>query len=90
MAGALVNQMATGLIPIYTQEAGTDCGGFGHELSEFTHSVVRDTIKRLSKTDPEDLKQAAVGVSDFAVHYYSQANFRSSFKSMLSEILREG
>lgn len=87
MAGALVNQMATGLVPIHTREAGTDCGGFGYQLSEFTHASVRDIIQTASIADPAKLQNAATAVSAFACQNYAKSRFRDDFRHALSEIL---
>ena len=87
MAGALVNQMATGLVPIYTTEAGTDCGGFGFEIASYTHDEVRQTLDWAATLAPESLREAARGVSEFACESYSKERFRADFRTALAQIL---
>jgi hypothetical protein len=87
MAGALVNQMATGLVPIYTKEAGTDCGGFGTQLSQFTHQELERCIRDAASADVAKLHDNAVGVSHFACQFYSKERFRQDFTAALKSIL---
>ncbi len=87
MAGALVNQMATGLIPIRTKEAGTDCGGHGYELALFTHDTILEILRHASEADATKLQHDAASVSEFAVRHYSKSRFQDDFKNALSKIL---
>lgn len=87
MPGSVVNAMAEGVLPIYTDGAGIDTGGHGIHLNEITHESLQAAVQRAAIVDPTELALASESVSRFAWSRYSQDAFREAFRRRLAETM---
>jgi glycosyltransferase involved in cell wall biosynthesis len=87
MPGSVVNAMASGLVPIVTEDAGMECGGYDLPISEVSHKAIREIIQTAAAVSPKALEKQSHEVVRFATTYYSQEAFRSHFSAALTRVL---
>lgn len=87
MPGSVVNAMAEGVIPILTDAAGMDCGGFGTRIPQIDHETIRQLIAEAAAIDPSDLARKSQEASRFAWKRYSKDAFRLAFRARLAATL---
>jgi hypothetical protein len=89
MPGSMVNAMAEGVVPIFSDGAGIDTGGHGIHLNEISIEAIRSAILTAASIEPSKLASESASVSSFAWQRYSQDAFRAAFKSRLCLTLSE-
>jgi glycosyltransferase involved in cell wall biosynthesis len=88
MPGSVVNAMASGLIPIVTEDAGMECGGYELRIPVVSHQAIREVIQQAAVAEPNVLAQRAEEVVRFTTGYYSQDAFCSQFTNALATVLQ--
>jgi glycosyltransferase involved in cell wall biosynthesis len=87
MPGAVVNAMAAGVIPIFTEQSGMECGENGLMITSISHQAIEDVVSRASAVDPSVMASQARKTSEFARAKYSKDNFIKLFRSALEAML---
>jgi glycosyltransferase involved in cell wall biosynthesis len=87
MPGSVVNAMAAGVVPIVTDAAGMDCGGFGQRIPRIDHATLANLVVEAAAIDPSELARQSEGGSTFAFKRYSKEAFRKAFRDLLSKWL---
>lgn len=88
MPGSVVNSMYAGVVPIVTNEAGMDCGGYGLTISTIDQKTILDLVKYAASSSPKALELEAKSVHEFASKRYSYDAFKKSFASALKTTLK--
>ncbi len=87
MPGSVINGMAAGLIPVVTEAAGVDTGGFGHIIQDCTPECVMNIVRTVSERDAAELDGEAKEVLEFTRRRYSKDAFSKAFRQCLDATL---
>ena len=87
MPGSVVNAMAAGVVPIVTDAAGVDSGGFGLKIPMVDHETIRSLILQAVNVAPSRLAEESNDVSKFAWRRYSKHAFQEAFRRHMLEVL---
>jgi glycosyltransferase involved in cell wall biosynthesis len=88
-AGAVVNGMHAGLIPILTPQAGVELSrAFGIELERPTVVEVQRAVRELSARPTDELRMTARSSWTEAREIYTEAHFKEVFRSVMERTIR--
>jgi len=85
-AGAVVNCIQHGLIPIISRESGIDVDGFGEVLSECSATAIRDTIGRLNSEPDEELRRRSLAAMSHAESHHRYDAYTVRYRQILATI----
>jgi hypothetical protein len=87
-AGAIIQAMHAGLIPIITAETGIEenCGYIPLE-NPSPESIIK-TVKDFCEIPPEELKNKSQKIWNFARSFYTKENFTKSYVEFMDKILK--
>ena len=88
-SGSVVQCMHAGLIPIISYESGVDVDDFGIMLKENTVEEIKHSIRRITKTPVEKLKQKSRMTWEYARKHHTRDQFASGYRELIKKIIRE-
>jgi glycosyltransferase involved in cell wall biosynthesis len=89
-AGAVVQAMHAGLIPVVTPGVGIDAGAFGVMLPEDPFPVLGETVVRLGLMPPEALQKLRKATLTAAHEQYSEASFSKRWREIVDLVKDRG
>lgn len=88
-AGAVINCLQAGLIPIISYESGVDVDDFGVILRGCSILEIQETVKRVSAYPEEKLKIMARTAWEYARNYHSRERFEEEYKQIIQTIIEQ-
>jgi hypothetical protein len=89
-AGAVVNCMHAGLVPLVSRESGVEVGDFGQFLPQSTIPAIRQSAREFSRRSAEDVRARSRAAWEFARRHYTRAAFLESFRQFVEQIATAG
>lgn len=90
-AGAVINSMHAGLIPVTTAQSGVDIdASFGRLLPDLSVEAVVEAVRAIAALPPQRLAAMARASQDEAQRVYSQERYREVFGHAIDQILTVG
>jgi hypothetical protein len=88
-AGAVLNSMARGIIPLATREAGVDLRRVGVELPDSRVETICRVAQEVSRWSDDRCREAAREAYGEATTRYTPARFGARVEDVLRELLAE-
>jgi glycosyltransferase involved in cell wall biosynthesis len=85
-AGAVVQCMASGLVPVLTPETGLDVDGFGSLLHEETPEALAELVRACAETDAGELGDRAAAAYDVAHTRHTEDAFAERFRGVVGAL----
>ena len=89
-AGAVIQCMYAGLIPLVTKEAGVDTEDFGVTFSDDSLNEIQKVIEQVASLPEEWHREHSLKTRKVAEEKYSEAAFTMRFREILTEVLPSG
>jgi hypothetical protein len=80
--------MHAGLIPIVSYESSVNIDNFGIMLKENSIAEIRNSVKRMTKTPVEKLKQKSRMTWEYARKHHTREQFASSYREVIKKIMK--
>ena len=88
-AGAVINCMRAGLIPIVSKETGVDVDGFGEMLAGCSVEQVQKTVRAVSSCSAAELERRARGAWCYAERFHSHESYIAQYDSIIRNIIKK-
>lgn len=85
-AGAAVNCIRAGLIPIVSRETGVDVNGFGTELTDCRVDTIVEAVKGVSQGSPEALYTRARATWEHGQARFSHDAYRQRYGDIIDQL----
>ena len=86
-AGAVVNCIQVGLIPIVSRESGIDVDGFGEILPECSPAAIRSAVRSLASQSDEQLRGRTLAAVRRAEGHHSHNAYTARYRQILATII---
>lgn len=86
-AGAVINCLQAGMLPIISKESGVDVGDYGFILQENSISEIRNIATRVSHLPEDTIKQMSYNAWKYARDNHSGEKYLQEYKKIIGNIL---
>ena len=87
-SGSVVQCLHAGLIPIISYESGVDVDDFGIILKKNTVEEIKHSIRRITKTPIEKLKQKSRMAWEYARKHHTRDHFATVYRDFIKKIIK--
>ncbi|MBA4369492.1 MAG: glycosyl transferase family 1 [Desulfobacterium sp.] len=88
-AGAVINCLQAGLIPVISYESGVDVDDFGVILRDCSILEIQETVQKVSAYPEEKLKVMARTAWEYASNNHTRERFAEEYKQIIQTILEQ-
>jgi hypothetical protein len=85
-AGAVVNCMRAGLIPLVSRESGVDVNAFGACFEDSSVASVRDSVRWVASMAASDLRARSRATWDFAASRFTPRAYLTRYGEIVNSI----
>lgn len=86
-AGAVIECMHAGLIPLITKECGVDVAPFGTILSSVKVEDLRQEVIKIAESSPNDLQTRARQAWEYANTHHTREQFAKGYQAFIDSII---